>query len=113
MTAIRMAWPGRSHLRRTRSALSPALALVAAIAASSPGLAQSTLGTIRGTVFDPQHQVAPGATIVVTDEATALSRETTSDGNGNFVVDCDLSNPMVQNNVATGGASFPREGRTS
>ena len=88
MTAIRAArsrWSG-IHVRRPGSVTSLALALAAVIAASSHGLAQSTLGTIRGTMFDPQHQIVPGATIVVTDEATTVSRETTSDGNGNFEV---------------------------
>ena len=63
-----------------------AVALAALVGVTSPALAQSTLGTIRGTIFDPQHQVAPGATVVVTDETTSLSRETTSDANGNFEV---------------------------
>ena len=35
-------------------------------------------------MFDPQHQITPGATIVATDEATNVSRETTSDAEGNF-----------------------------
>jgi len=63
---------------------SASLALVALIGVASRGFAQSTLGTIRGTVFDPQHQIAPGATVVATDEATAISRETISDASGNF-----------------------------
>src|SRR5262249_17907018 len=54
------------------------------VAGVHSGFAQSTLGTIRGTVFDPQHQIVPGATVVATDEATNVSRETTTDGDGNF-----------------------------
>ena len=88
MTAIPATRSGRSgsDIRRPRASSAAAMTLTAMIAASSVVLAQSTLGTIRGTVFDPQHQIVPGATIVVTDEATALSRETTSDTNGNFEV---------------------------
>ncbi|PYR60744.1 MAG: hypothetical protein DMF91_11560, partial [Acidobacteria bacterium] len=62
------------------------VALVTLIVGTSAAAAQSTLGTIRGTIFDPQHQIAPGATVAVIDEATSLSRETTSDANGNFEV---------------------------
>jgi hypothetical protein len=58
--------------------------LVVLIVGITPAFAQSPLGTIRGTVFDPQHQVTPGATIVATDEATNVSRETTSNAEGNF-----------------------------
>src|SRR5215831_5335600 len=54
------------------------------VAGVHSGFAQSTLGTIRGTVFDPQHQIVPGATVVATDEATNVARETTTDGDGNF-----------------------------
>src|SRR5262249_25852061 len=54
------------------------------VAGVHSGFAQSTLGTIRGTVFDPQHQSVRGATVVATDEATNVSRETTTDGDGNF-----------------------------
>jgi hypothetical protein len=54
------------------------------IAGVHAALAQSTLGTIRGTVFDPQHQVVPGATVVATDEATNVSRDTTTDGEGSY-----------------------------
>src|SRR5262245_11228746 len=61
------------------------LAVFIVLIASVPAaLAQSTLGTIRGTVFDPQHQVVPGATVVATDEATNVARDTTTDSEGNF-----------------------------
>jgi hypothetical protein len=42
----------------------------------------------------------PAARIV-----TSVSSRGWTDGNGNFVVDCDLSNPAAQNNLATGGDS--------
>ena len=49
-----------------------------------PAAAQTTLGTIRGTVFDPQQQVVPGATVVVTDESTGVAREAQTDAQGLF-----------------------------
>jgi Carboxypeptidase regulatory-like domain len=59
-------------------------AIVLLVTGVHSGFAQSTLGTIRGTVFDPQHQIVPGATVIATDEATNVARETTTDGEGNF-----------------------------
>ena len=41
-------------------------------------------GPIRGTVFDPQHNVVPGVTVVVTDEATNVTREAQTDAQGLF-----------------------------
>ena len=61
-----------------------AFAIIAAV--SLPSAAQTTLGTIRGTVLDPSSAVLPGVTIVVTDEATNVSRESQSDASGLFEV---------------------------
>jgi hypothetical protein len=36
---------------------------------------------------------------------TSVGVRNWTDGNSNFVVDCDLSNPLAQNNLATGGDS--------
>src|SRR5215217_2126741 len=69
------------------SGLSLAIALALSLAtAPIPLGAQTTLGTIRGTVFDPQQGIVPGATVVVTDESTNVSREVQSDGEGLFEV---------------------------
>jgi hypothetical protein len=59
-----------------------ALVFAAFAATSSTSVAQTTLGTIRGAVYDPQQNLVPGATVVVTDEATDVSRETTTDSQG-------------------------------
>ena len=51
---------------------------------ASIGYSQGTnLGTIRGTVTDPNGAVIPGAAIQVTDQGTGLSRDLTSDSQGN------------------------------
>ena len=60
--------------------------LVFLIAAVAPSAAQTTLGTIRGTVFDPQQNIVPGATVVVTDEETNISREVQTDAAGLFEI---------------------------
>ena len=51
-----------------------------------PATAQTTLGTIRGTVRDPQQAVVPGATVVITDESTNVTREVQTDGEGLFEI---------------------------
>ena len=39
-----------------------------------------------GTVFDPQQQVVPGATVVITDESTGVTREAQTDAQGLFEI---------------------------
>src|SRR5437773_9576248 len=56
------------------------------LAAAVPATAQTTLGTIRGTVVDQQQNIVPGASIVVTDESTNVARETRTDQQGLFEV---------------------------
>jgi hypothetical protein len=58
----------------------------AIVFAAVPAVAQTTLGTIRGTVFDQQQNVVPGATVTVTDESTGISRETQSDTQGLYEI---------------------------
>jgi hypothetical protein len=60
------------------------LALVATLALAGAAAAQSVLGTIRGTVTDPQGGVVPAATVLITDEATGVPRTTETDGEGRF-----------------------------
>jgi len=57
------------------------------IAFSSTGYSQgSNLGTIRGTVTDANGAVLPNAAVQVTDQATSLSRNFTTNGEGNYEV---------------------------
>jgi Carboxypeptidase regulatory-like domain/TonB dependent receptor len=81
MTAIVRAAPAR-----------PLLPLLLVFAWLVPGLAarpvaaQSTLGTIRGTVRDSQDAPVASAAVLVTDEDTGVPRTVDSDGSGNFEV---------------------------
>ena len=58
------------------------LVLLAVAALAAPLHAQSVLGTIRGTVTDPQGGMVPKATVLITDEATGVPRtlETNAEG---------------------------------
>ncbi len=56
------------------------------LAAALPAAAQTTLGTIRGTVVDPQQNIVPGVSVVVTDESTNVAREAQTDAQGLFEI---------------------------
>jgi hypothetical protein len=58
--------------------------LVIAAGLSTPVFAQSFLGTIRGTVTDPQGQVVQGAAVLITDEATGVPRALETDAQGRY-----------------------------
>jgi hypothetical protein len=84
MTRMPVRWRPQPSVAVTFAAA--LISLVFLIAAVAPSAAQTTLGTIRGTVFDPQQNIVPGATVVVTDEETNISREVQTDAAGLFEV---------------------------
>src|SRR5437762_2461197 len=59
-------------------------AFLIAAALATPAFAQSFLGTIRGTVTDPQGQVVSGAAVLITDEATGVPRALETDAQGRY-----------------------------
>ncbi|HUG53348.1 MAG TPA: carboxypeptidase regulatory-like domain-containing protein, partial [Vicinamibacteria bacterium] len=62
----------------------PALLALLVAALAVPLQAQSVLGTIRGTVTDPQEGVVAAATVLITDEATGVPRTVETDVEGRF-----------------------------
>ncbi len=75
------------HTRRSLSGLA-ALLLVAVGWASLPGsaAAQATRGTLLGTITDQSGAALPGATVVITETRTNLSREVITNETGNYTV---------------------------
>ena len=69
--------------RSTRGRLFFAASALAALFASTSAAAQNT-GTISGTVVDNTGQVVPGASVVLTSEATGDTRTIVSDNSGQF-----------------------------
>jgi len=61
-----------------------ALAGLLAMAVAAPALAQSFLGTIRGTVSDPQGAAVPKASVLVVDQSTGVPRAVETDGQGRY-----------------------------
>jgi hypothetical protein len=58
--------------------------LLIAMAYAAPAVAQSFLGTLRGTVVDPQGAAVKGAAVLITDEATGVPRNVDTDDEGRF-----------------------------
>jgi hypothetical protein len=63
-----------------------ALLLILLTAFASTLTAQSTYGTILGTVRDATGAVVPGAAITLTNKGTSSQRTATSDGSGDFIL---------------------------
>jgi hypothetical protein len=79
---------GGRHARRSDAStvLHRTACLLLLLAAAVPAAAQTTLGTIRGTVVDQQQNIVPGASVVVTDESTSVTREARTDEQGLFEI---------------------------
>ena len=73
---------------------------VLGMAASSPLGAQSFRGSLVGTVLDQSGAAVPGAPVVATNEATGVSRSTTTDASGNYYIpELPIGNYTVSVNV--------------
>lgn len=73
---------GAGHQREIASVFTIALATCMLV---SPALAQTTTGTISGTVTDKSGSVVSNATVTVTDVQTGISQQTHSNASGNYV----------------------------
>src|SRR5262249_4944621 len=58
--------------------------LLGVVLLTGSAYAQSFLGTIRGTVTDPQGAAVAKATVLVTDEATGVPRTVETDAQGRY-----------------------------
>jgi hypothetical protein len=62
------------------------LLLVICVGSALPMWAQSTsTGTIAGSITDQSGAVVPGATVVVTDTTTNVTRATTTNKDGRYI----------------------------
>lgn len=72
-------------MRILRTISATALVFSVIFCLSGIGYSQGTnYGTLRGTVTDPNGAVIPNAAVKITDQVTGLSRDLTTDGEGNF-----------------------------
>jgi hypothetical protein len=87
-------------MRKLSPALSSLLTVLCLTAVPSLAAAQSSTGSLRGVVKDPQG-VIPGVTVTMTNQATNTSRETVTNGVGEY------SFPAVDSGTYTIKASVP------
>jgi hypothetical protein len=73
------------HQRRLRTTFGMAV-LLAAASIIAPLSAQTTNGTLVGTVTDAQHAVVPQATVTVKNTGTGIERQVPTDNSGNYSV---------------------------
>jgi hypothetical protein len=74
-------------MKKVRTIISSAVVAVFLLCFMSTVYPQGTnLGTIRGTVTDANGAVVPNATVQITDKTTQLSRDLTTNGEGNYEV---------------------------
>src|SRR5882762_9896497 len=69
---------------RVRSFVLALSVALSAVCLAAPGLAQTTFGTIQGTVTDPSGAVMPDVVVTVTNQGENISREVRSDAQGNY-----------------------------
>src|SRR5436190_23307840 len=85
----RIEMQGQAFVTASRARSAPAGALVlslliAVATLAGPAFAQSFLGTIRGTVVDPQGAAVAGASVLIVDEATGVPRTAETDAQGRY-----------------------------
>ena len=78
------------------------LVFSAILLSSLPALAQSITGTILGTIYDASGSVVPNAKVVATNTAQGWTRETNSDGLGNYIFNQLPPGPYKVNVTAAG-----------
>src|ERR1700728_6716 len=72
------------NLVRSKIVFSLFLCLALLVACTSPVWAQSSTGSLTGTVTDPSGGVVSGATVTATNVGTGQSRTTTTDSSGSY-----------------------------
>lgn len=61
-------------------------ALVVSAFLPAPAEAQVLYGSLVGTIADPSDAVIPGAKVTITNKATGLAREVTTDASGRYAI---------------------------
>jgi len=74
-------------MRNVRTIITSLLVTGCLIGLAGTGYSQGTnLGTIRGSVTDPNGAIIPNAAVKVIDQTTGISRDVTTDNDGNYEV---------------------------
>lgn len=81
------------------------LAVLSLVLSCAVAIAQTSLGTIAGTVRDPSGAVVAGATVTATNEATQVSRSLVTNGQGEYRADAVEPGPYTIKVTASGFAT--------
>ena len=85
------------------------LTVLCFVTLSFTSLAQSTFGTITGTVTDPSGAVLPNAAVTLTNKSTQAIRTVTTNGEGTYLaINLDPGIYRIET-TATGFGKFVRE----
>ncbi|MGA9997425.1 MAG: carboxypeptidase regulatory-like domain-containing protein, partial [Pyrinomonadaceae bacterium] len=84
--ALRRSGIGRSRRLFSLNATSIASLLLLLFLTALPASGQSNYASLGGTVFDPQQQAIPGATVQLTSQSTHAIRQVNSDDRGAFQI---------------------------
>ncbi|HLI78034.1 MAG TPA: carboxypeptidase-like regulatory domain-containing protein, partial [Acidobacteriaceae bacterium] len=79
-------FPGQSQSQRRLGTLFPVAFLLLTTMSAPLAVAQVLYGTVTGTVTDPSGANIPNAKITVTNQANGETRETTTGGQGEYLV---------------------------
>lgn len=82
----------------------------AALLLAELSFSQTFLGSLRGRVVDPAGAVTPGVQITLTDEATALTRSTVSNAQGEYVFESVNPATYTVSAESTGFKHLERKG---
>ena len=104
-----LAFPTEVSMRPASTRLLLA-ALILILAPAAILNAQVTTSTLIGLVKDSSGAILPGASVVATNEGTGVSREATSDSNGEFVLTALPSGPYTVKIDMTGFKAYLSKG---
>src|SRR5262249_8865127 len=83
---------------------------ILAFALASVTVAQTTSGSITGTIIDPNKAAIAGATVHITDESKNFTLSATTDGDGRFVFPTVPPGTYKMSIEATGFKKLERTG---
>ncbi len=87
------------------------LALVVLTLMAAPAVAQVLYGSMTGIVTDPQGYRVPGASVLITNTANGLTRETTTNNEGEYtIVNVQPGTYTVRISMGTNFKAFERKG---
>src|SRR5439155_9306803 len=93
-----------------RGFLAVALVFIASLFLAVPARGQVTTATLYGVVQDTSGAILPGVSVTVTHQGTNLTRETVTDGRGEFALPALPAGPYAIRIELSGFKTYTSEG---